>query len=337
MRISILNFFFYDGSSTIFFWIFLVFAYILCSSIFKTKPIAKTTPIAKTSPIAKTNPPSSIVESESKAENTEDLSKDILELLSRSKKGLKAKEIAYKLKNEKKSHYYIFEVNTKEINKKLYGPLKKLVEQDDGFMWHLISKDQKNDKVVLTKSKKPPIFNILNFEKESKEWFDCCLLGISASDAYSVMGKNSLQTPDELVLLKRNKIIIEPTAKMKKETKLESKAREWYIQFIGFEVKPLCIQNKNNPWLISSIDGISEDCKHIVKINCSESAYFENVVPDFYFCQLQHQMMITDLKEVDYLSYWPGYEPKIQTVPRNENYIKLLYKAEEAFIDKLND
>ena len=152
------------------------------------------------------------------------------------------------------------------------------------------------------------------------------------------MGDNRFQTPDELLHQKINKINIEPNAKMRKGTKLEPKARDLYIEFTGIEVNPLCLQDKKDPWLIASMDGISKDFKHIVEIKCGESAYWQaakNIVPDYYYGQLQHQMMITGLKEVDYWCYWPGYEPKLQTVKRDENYIKLLYQAEKAFMKKL--
>ena len=125
---------------------------------------------------------------------------------------------------------------------------------------------------------------------------------------------------------------------MRKGTKLEPRARDLYIEYSGIEVIPRCLEDKKDSWLIASMDGISKDYKHIVEIKCDYDAYWEavkNIIPDYYYGQLQHQMMITGLKEVDYWCYWPGYEPKLQTVKRDDNYIKLLYETEKAFIKKI--
>ena len=175
-------------------------------------------------------------------------------------------------------------------------------------------------------------FEVLDFEQGSKEWLEWRHSGIGASDASTVMGANQFQSPDELLYQKKNKINTEPNAKMRKGTKLEPKARELYIEFTGIEVTPLCLEDKEDPWIIASMDGISSDYGHIVEIKCGESAYWQlsrGIVPDYYYAQLQHQMMITGLNEVDYWCYWPGYEPKLKTVSRDQSYINLLYKAEK--------
>ena len=125
---------------------------------------------------------------------------------------------------------------------------------------------------------------------------------------------------------------------MKEGTRLEPIARELYIKETGINVIPLCLQDKNDSWIIASMDGITEDFTHIVEIKCGKSAYWtarRGIVPDYYYGQLQHQMMITGLREVDYYCYWPDQKAILQTVKRDESYIKSLYKAEQAFMRKL--
>ena len=199
----------------------------------------------------------------------------------------------------------------------------------------------KKDKVVIPKvnvEKTSLGFNVLHFEQGSKEWLEWRHSGIGASDASTVMGDNRFESPEELLYAKKNKIVESPNEAMKEGTRLEPIARDLYIEKTGIKVIPLCLQDKKDSWIIASMDGITEDFKHIVEIKCGKSAYWQahkGIVPDYYYGQLQHQMMITGLKEVDYWCYWPDQKPILQNIKRDEIYIKSLYKAEKDFIRKL--
>jgi len=184
-------------------------------------------------------------------------------------------------------------------------------------------------------------FNVLHFEQGSEEWLEWRHTGIGASDASTVMGDNRFESPEELLYAKKNRINEPPNEAMKKGTRLEPIARDLYISETGIEVVPLCLQDKKYPWIIASMDGITEDFKHIVEIKCGKSAYWHARKrigpPDYYYGQLQHQMMITGLKEVDYFCYWPGETSVLQVVKRDENYIKSMFRAEQAFMRRLNE
>ncbi len=153
------------------------------------------------------------------------------------------------------------------------------------------------------------------------------------------MGDNKFQSPSELLYLKRNKINTEPNEKMRLGTSLEPEARDLYIEETGILVEPLCLQSKEHSWLIASMDGISEDHGHIVEIKCGKSAYWQanrGKVPSYYYGQLQHQLLLTGLDFVDYWCYWPGHEGILQTVNRDEPYIRKLLRAEMRFMEELN-
>ena len=233
---------------------------------------------------------------------------------------------------------------------KAKAPPRKIVVEEK-----LITPTSKPKPIVVAKPSKKPIiitniksnvrieetslgFNVLHFEQGSKEWLEWRHTGIGASDASTVMGDNRFESPEELLYAKKNKIIEPPNEAMKKGTRLEPIARDLYIEKTGIKVIPLCLQDKKDPWIIASMDGITKDFTHIVEIKCGQSAYWQankGIVPDYYYGQLQHQMMITGLKEVDYWCYWPDQKPILQNVKRDETYIKSMYKREKEFIRKL--
>ena len=183
------------------------------------------------------------------------------------------------------------------------------------------------------------IFHVIDLEQGTEEWLDWRHSGIGASEASTVMGDNRFQSASELLYQKKNKINTESNEKMRLGTSLEPEARDLYIAETGMLVEPLCLQSKEYSWLIASMDGITDDYGHIVEIKCGKSAYWQanrGKVPSYYYGQLQHQMMITGLEFVDYWCYWPGYEGVLQTVVRDEPYIRRLLRAEKEFIEKLN-
>ena len=183
------------------------------------------------------------------------------------------------------------------------------------------------------------LFHVLDLEQGSQEWLEWRHSGIGASEASTVMGDNRFQSPSELLYQKKNKINTEPNEKMKLGTSLEPYARDLYIEENGVLVNPLCLQSKKYSWLIASMDGITDDFSHIVEIKCGESAYWQankDIVPSYYYGQLQHQLLITGLDTVDYWCYWPDHEGILQTVNRDESYIRRLLQAEMEFMEKLN-
>ena len=87
------------------------------------------------------------------------------------------------------------------------------------------------------------------------------------------------------------------------------------------------------------MDGITDDFSHIVEIKCGRSAYSQankGKVPSSYYGQLQHRLLITGLDTVDYWCYWLGAKGILQTVNRDESYIRRLLQAEMEFTKILN-
>ncbi len=181
-------------------------------------------------------------------------------------------------------------------------------------------------------------FQIIDLKQGTKKWRNWRHGGIGASDASIIMLENRFKSPEELRFLKKNKIDEKPNFKMQQGTMLEPEAREQYQKATGIIVKPICLQSKMYPWLIASLDGISDDFKKLVEIKCGESAYKKatnHTIPDYYYGQLQHQLMITGLNKMDYWACWPGKKGVRIKVKRDKSYISKLFKEELIFFNTL--
>jgi putative phage-type endonuclease len=177
-------------------------------------------------------------------------------------------------------------------------------------------------------------FVLINLKQGTQEWLQWRRSGIGASDAPTIMNENRFKSPEKLLYEKMNNIDVEKNEKMRIGTELEPEARSIYEKTRKRAVKPICIQSIASPWLIASLDGMSDDFKYVVEIKCGKSAYYKaccGSVPDYYYGQLQHQLMITGLNEIDYWCYWPGEKGILQKVSRDTLYIDKLFSKEQEF------
>ncbi len=183
-------------------------------------------------------------------------------------------------------------------------------------------------------------FKVIELEQGTQLWLNWRHSGIGASDASTIMGENRFKSPDELLHEKKYKIDTKPNEKMRKGTELEPKARSLYQKNTKKEVQPICIQSNSYSWLKASLDGISNDYETLVEIKCGQSAYWQaakSIVPDYYFGQLQHLLMVTGLNSLDYWCYWPGEKGILIKVNRDNSYIKRLFKQEEIFYQSMKN
>ena len=188
--------------------------------------------------------------------------------------------------------------------------------------------------------KKSLPYSIVQIEQGTYEWIEWRHKGIGASDAPTIMGENPWKNVSEVLRNKRGAPKAgEETEAMARGTMLEPEARKKYILKRGINVQPACLQSNQYEWLKASVDGLSADGSAIVEIKCGGSTY-RNVassrqVPSHYFGQLQHILAVTGLASIDFWCYQPGYPELLITVPRDDNYIARLLKAEESFWQKV--
>lgn len=180
----------------------------------------------------------------------------------------------------------------------------------------------------------------IKLDQGTPEWLEWRHQGIGASDAPVVMNENPWKASAELLREKRGRP--RPSiqnAAMARGTMLEPEARDRYISRISDVVRPACFQSIQYPWQRASVDGITSDGSRIVEIKCGDSVYRKTAltgcVPDYYYGQLQHIMAVTGISAVDFFCYLPGRPEVLVQVPRDDDYIARLIRAEIAFWAKV--
>lgn len=173
-------------------------------------------------------------------------------------------------------------------------------------------------------------------EQGSAEWHALRKKHITATDASIIMKSNHWKTPVQLYNEKiSNEPPTPPNDAMKRGTDLEPIARELFEIQTGIEMKPSVVVKE---WAMASLDGMSYNEDLILEIKCpgpkDHAIALKGKVPDHYYPQLQHQMYVTDLKEVFYYSF-DGIDGVTVVVKRDDDYIEKMLEKEKAFYECL--
>jgi len=176
-----------------------------------------------------------------------------------------------------------------------------------------------------------------DIEQQTPEWLEMRRNKIGASDAIIIMGVSPWKTPNDLFL---DKMGLSPTQyrspAMQRGIDLESDARKECEYRLKENLYPKVVFNKDLPWQMASLDGISLDGKILVEIKCPGKSDHEcalgGEVPEKYFPQLQHQMCVCGLDEMYYFSYFGiTASNALIKVHRDQEYIDKLTQKEREF------
>lgn len=159
---------------------------------------------------------------------------------------------------------------------------------------------------------------------------------IGSSDAPKIMGENPFSSIEYLT---SEKMGLRPEFKGNAATRegnlLEDDARRWLKKEYKLKLKPTIFQDGTTPYLAASLDAIDEDHSQVFEIKCGVKSYElaqkKSEIPDYYFGQLQHILMITRLPMITYVAYRPDSDLICLEVERDKNYISRLRSAEESF------
>jgi len=183
-------------------------------------------------------------------------------------------------------------------------------------------------------------FELIPLEQNTPEWHRWRQDGIGASDAPCLMGEDPWKSA---AALRREKLHPRSggagNAAMRRGLALEPAARASYCASRNVSVQPACVQNRQNPWMRASLDGLNAQEKRVVEIKCGSSCYkrtaFGRDVPRRYYGQLQHILAVLDYSSIDFWCYSPGRRPLHFEIGRDDEYISRLIAREEEFWESI--
>lgn len=183
---------------------------------------------------------------------------------------------------------------------------------------------------------------IINLHQNTPEWLDFRRNKIGASDCPIIMGVSPFLTPlalwEQKLGLRSSQ---EKTAAMIRGSDLESEALNLFNRQGGYKLAPKVLLSTTHSWMMASFDGIEVSDETIeifnhpkviyaVEIKCPGKKDHEKamsgLIPDKYFPQLQHQMLVAGLSGMWYFSY--------NEESSNSIYIQADKKYQEKMLEK---
>jgi len=166
----------------------------------------------------------------------------------------------------------------------------------------------------------------MNITQNTPEWHALRKNKIGASDSAAILGISPWKTPRQLWQEKLD-IISSPGTNfaMQRGHDLEPIARQWFEENYEISVPAAVVFHPEYEWMMASLDGINEENKVIVEIKCGglklHHLAASGEIPDYYRCQIQHQLAVTGYNKAFYVSYC------------NDTGYVVIVKRDDAFID----
>lgn len=181
---------------------------------------------------------------------------------------------------------------------------------------------------------------LIDLNKWTEEWNDWISSKINSYDASSVMNLNRYQTSKELVKDKKNKALRFTSEQMKSLIDLEKLALKAYrAKTRRTRLKYFSFEDEEYTGLITTII-MTQDYQYALEIKVDESNYWQaksGFIPQTIMCELQHQMMLTGLKQIDYWCFLKGYDGILIKVDRNDSFIDDLLESENKIYLKIHN
>lgn len=182
---------------------------------------------------------------------------------------------------------------------------------------------------------------VINLEQGSEEWKKWRMSKITATDISVILGSNPFKKKLELW---EEKLGIRPpqqlNSSMERGQRLEPEARGLAETELKMKFTPQVIESNKNPWLAVSLDGISDDGKTILEVKCTNSKThldaIAGFIPEYYWDQIQCQLLCTEADVAYYFSYRPEYITKpfaiVDILPDPEKHNIIIEKGYEFYV-----
>jgi putative phage-type endonuclease len=176
------------------------------------------------------------------------------------------------------------------------------------------------------------------------EWLALRKKHITATDANIIMGVSPWKTKLELYNEKKSDLPpTPPNERMQRGLDLESVARDYFTAITGIILLPKddprnVVFHKDYPWMMASLDGISECGQYTLEVKCpgqkDHEIALKEKIPEHYYPQNQHQIACARPKQHFYLSY-TGSDNVLLKIAPEEDYIQKMIHEEKKFYDLL--
>ena len=175
----------------------------------------------------------------------------------------------------------------------------------------------------------------MSLAQNTPEWLAKRKSFIGASDASAIMGVSPWKTAYTLWQEKLD-LVNSPamTDTMKRGHDLEEHGRRYFENVMKMSLSPKVVFSNKHYFMMASLDGITEDGKIACEIKCPGHADHEiakeGEIPPKYIPQLQHQLAVTGLDKMYYVSY-TTFDVAIVVVERDQAYINDMIEKERVF------
>lgn len=183
------------------------------------------------------------------------------------------------------------------------------------------------------------IMSIEEAQRDRDKWLAIRNTGLGGSDAGIVMGLNPFKSRLTLWMEKTGQIKepdLSDNESVEMGTEFEPVIARLFEKRTGKKVRKCgTLQSTEHPWLLANVDRLivgEEAGLEIKNVGVRQSGlWVDDELPDMYFAQVQHYMLVTGLP-VWYIAASIGGNHFIhKPVPRNEPFIEELFRKEAAF------
>jgi putative phage-type endonuclease len=181
----------------------------------------------------------------------------------------------------------------------------------------------------------------INITQNTPEWHEFRARHVGASECAAILGLSKFKSREDLwkqkVGLGENQVDNEH---MKRGRDLEPIVRDMINKKFGVRFKPAVFEHEQLNWLSASLDGWDEDFNIALEIKAPGAKDHEcaklGVPPIHYFPQLQGIMLVCELSEIQYASFFKDDLINI-VVKRDQTFINDMLPKLEQFWDSVQN
>lgn len=205
-----------------------------------------------------------------------------------------------------------------------------------------------NHQNALQTNKRPTAIRLVSTKDMSRqEWLTVRNQGIGASDAAAAIGISPYQSRLELWMIKTGRMSSELTnapddldSPMYWGNVLEPIVAEHYSRKTGLKVRRvnsvLQHPDPDKAWMLANLDYAVVGSDDVQILECKTAGEYgarlwQDGVPDYYQCQVQHQLAITGKQVADVAVLICGQEFRIYRIERDDELIRELIELEREF------